>query len=275
MHFASDKTAAVICDNWQRVSTAVAQACHAAGREPDQVQVVGVTKYVGPELAWQLYRAGCHILAENRPQSLWEKADYFAQQMLAEQDDSTSGLSAAGKLARGAASDSQDSSLQQPVEHPLQWHLIGHLQRNKLKRTLPIIDLLHSLDSLRLTEAINAEAASRALPCRVLLEVNVTQDSSKTGMSIEQARSVLELAQDLPGIEFCGLMAMSSLDANADHARREFERVRELRDQLQREFTGQATLTELSMGMSGDFREAIAAGATLVRIGSSLWQDIL
>lgn len=261
MHTASDRTAAVICDNWQRVSAEVAQACHAAGREPDQVQVVGVTKYVGSELAWQLYQAGCHILAENRPQSLWEKADYFAQQMLAEQDD--------------AASGAKDSSLQQHAKHPLRWHLIGHLQRNKLKRTLPIIDLLHSLDSLRLTEAINTEAASRALPCRVLLEVNVTQDSSKTGMSIEQVRGLLELAKDLPGIEVCGLMAMSSLDANADHARREFERVRELRDQLQGEFTGQATLTELSMGMSGDFREAIAAGATLVRIGSSLWQGIL
>lgn len=244
MQPASDKTAALLRDNWRRVSDEVAQACQAAGRTPDQVQVAGVTKYVGPELAWQLYQADCDILAENRPQALWEKAEYFAQQ-------------------------------QQPEQAPVQWHLIGHLQRNKLKRTLPLLDLLHSLDSLRLTEAINAEAVSLGRRCRALLEVNVTQDTSKTGMSIEQVRGILELTDKLPGIEFCGLMAMSSLDASADHARREFESVRELRDQLQREFAGQVTLSELSMGMSGDFREAIAAGATLVRIGTSLWQGVL
>ncbi len=240
MQPASDKTAAMIRDNWRRICDEVAQACHAAGRPADQVHVAGVTKYVGPELAWQLYQAGCDILAENRPQTLWEKAEYFAHE--------------------------------QPS---VRWHLIGHLQRNKLKRTLPIIDLLHSLDSLRLAEAIDAEASGSGRRCRVLLEVNVTQDASKTGMSIEQVRGILELADKLPGIEFCGLMAMSSLDANADDARREFESVRELRDQLQREFAGQASLTELSMGMSGDFRAAIAAGATLVRIGSSLFQGVL
>lgn len=244
MQPASDKTAALLRDNWRRVSDEVAQACLAAGRAPGEVQVAGVTKYVGPELTWQLYQTGCTILAENRPQSLWEKADYFAQQL-------------------------------QPKQAPVQWHLIGHLQRNKLKRTLPLIDLLHSLDSLRLAQATDAEAVRQGLQCRALLEVNVTQDTSKTGMSVDQVRSLLELTDKLPGIEFCGLMAMSSLDASADHARREFESVRELRDQLQREFAGQVTLAELSMGMSGDFREAIAAGATLVRIGSSLWQGVL
>lgn len=244
MQPASDKTAALLRDNWRRVSDEVAQACQAAGRTPDEVQVAGVTKYVGPELTWQLYQTGCTILAENRPQSLWEKADYFAQQ-------------------------------QQPDQASAHWHLIGHLQRNKLRRTLPLIDLLHSLDSLRLAQAAGAEASHQGLQCRALVEVNVTQDTSKTGMSVDQVRSLLKLADELPNIEFCGLMAMSSLDASADQALREFENVRELRDQLQQEFAGQVTLSELSMGMSGDFREAIAAGATLVRIGSSLWQGVL
>lgn len=248
MQPASDHTAAIIRQNWQRVRAEVDQACHAAGRTTEQVQIVGVSKYVAPEYAWQLVQAGCHILAENRPQALWEKTDYFAHQ--SEVDIP-------------------------PAQQALQWHLIGHLQRNKLKRTVPLIDLLHSLDSQRLAQAINAEAERQGLRCRVLLEVNVTQDTNKTGMSIAQVRRLLALTDQLPAVEFCGLMAMSSLDANPQHARREFEGVRELRDQLQDEFVGQVKLTELSMGMSGDFREAIAAGATLVRIGSNLWQGLL
>ncbi len=274
MQPASQKTASILRENWLRVSAEVAQACHAAGRVTDQVQVVGVTKYVAPEFAWQLAQAGCHVLAENRPQGLWEKADYCDQQSRAQPVDVHHSSSDVRSPSDAAPSDSAHSASLPQAAHALQWHLIGHLQRNKLKRTLPIISLLHSLDSLRLAQAISREAVAQQLRCRLLLEVNVTSDSSKTGMSIDDTRRVLELADELPGIEFCGLMAMSSLDATADRARREFQRVSELRDELQQEFPG-LTLRELSMGMSGDFREAIAAGATLVRIGSSLWQGIL
>ncbi len=281
MQPASPKTAAIIRDNWLRVSAEVAQACHAVGRAPEQVQVVGVTKYVAAEFAWQLAQAGCPILAENRPQGLWEKADYCKQQAQAacgEAPGSSGGVESEPAQAANASHPGSGQShvgSGQPHSGPaLQWHLIGHLQRNKLKRTLPLISLLHSLDSLRLAQAVSQEAVQQGLRCRVLLEVNVTSDSSKTGMSIDHTRSLLELADQLPGIEFCGLMAMSSLDATATHAQREFQRVSDLRDQLQLEFA-ELALRELSMGMSGDFRQAIAAGATLVRIGSSLWQGIM
>ncbi|MCA9159357.1 MAG: alanine racemase, partial [Planctomycetales bacterium] len=96
-----------------------------------------------------------------------------------------------------------------------------------------------------------------------------------TGMAIEPVRRLLDRADELPGLEIRGLMAMSSLQASSDVARREFEQVRKLRDQLQGEYAGHVNLPELSMGMSGDFREAIAAGATLVRIGTKLWHGIL
>ena len=255
---ASDKTAELLRGNWKRVAEEVAQACLAAGREASQVQIVGVSKYVGPELAWQLSQAGCPILAENRPQLLWEKSDYFARQ-----------------VPTPAVDTASDASQVNEGPRIPKWHLIGHLQRNKLRRTLPIISLLHSLDSLRLAEAISLEAAAQAKRQPVLIEVNVTQDATKTGLAPTQVRELLERARELAGLEVRGLMAMSSLQADADSARREFEQVRELRDQLQREYAGQFDLSELSMGMSGDFREAIAAGATLVRIGTRLWQGIL
>lgn len=255
---ASNRTAEILRDNWRRVAGEIAGACHDAGREADQVQIVGVSKYVGPELAWQLAQAGCEVLAENRPQLLWDKTEYFAQQ------------------TAGSVKPLASNTHRSPEAAALpQWHLIGHLQRNKLRRTLPLISLLHSLDSPRLAEAISVDGESHNTKHRVLLEVNVTQDVSKTGMPIEQLRALLDRTGELSGLAIHGLMAMSSLQAVPDSARREFEQVRELRDQLQREYAGHVDLAELSMGMSGDFREAIAAGATLVRIGTKLWQGIL
>ncbi len=255
---ASDQTAEILRANWQRVVEEIAHACHTAGREPAQVQIVGVSKYVGPALAWQLAQAGCQVLAENRPQLLWDKTEYFMQQTVG-----------------SGAFHPNDTSTDRAGAGIPQWHLIGHLQRNKLRRTLPRISLLHSLDSLRLAEAISDDGREHDTKHRVLLEVNLTRDASKTGMSIGQLHELLDRVDALPGIEIRGLMAMSSYHAATDDARREFEQVRELRDQLQSEYFGKVDLGELSMGMSGDFPEAIAAGATLVRIGTKLWQGIL
>jgi PLP dependent protein len=235
----SNQTANIISANWRRVNEEVAAAAHDAGRlEP--VTIIGVTKYVSAPLAWQLVEAGCPILGENRPQSLWEKHQWFL-----------------------------DSGRSPPA-----WHLIGHLQRNKVRRTLPLIDRLHSVDSLRLASSLSEEAAriGRVLP--VLVEVNVTQDTSKTGMPAAELGAFFEQACQLTGIRIDGLMAMSSHLAGGEQARREFARVRQLRDQLQARFAS-ASLHHLSMGMSADFREAIAEGATLVRIGSSLWEGVL
>jgi pyridoxal phosphate enzyme (YggS family) len=233
------ETADIISANWRRVQQEVAEALDAAQRR-DHVAIVGVTKYVGPALASQLVDAGCQLLGENRPQSLWDKHQWFL-----------------------------DAGRSQPS-----WHLIGHLQRNKVRRTLPLVDCLQSVDSLRLAQAVSQEAArvGRLLP--VLVEVNVTLDTSKTGMPIAEVHDFFQQACELPGIRIEGLMAMSSQLAGGDQARREFARVRELKEQLQEQFAA-TELRHLSMGMSVDFREAIAEGSTLVRIGSSLWEGIV
>lgn len=238
---ANDRTAALIRDNWQRVRAHVAEVAEQVGRAPESVKIIGVSKYVGPKLTLQLAQAGCSHLGENRPQALWQKAQWNTE----------------------ARADSW-----------VQWHMIGHLQRNKIRRTLPLIARLHSLDSLRLAQAMQAEGSKLERPLPVLLELNVTRDESKTGMGISAVRELLDRAGDLDSITIDGFMAMSTHQASAAEARREFCRVREARDQFAQEYPN-LDLRELSMGMSGDYREAIMEGATMVRVGTSLWKGVL
>lgn len=240
MLVASPESAKRIAENWHRVNAEVAEAAQRAGRSPSEILIVGVSKYVDVDLTAQLFDAGCTALGENRPQNLWGKADQFARDQ---------------RLAS--------------------WHLIGHLQRNKIRRTLPHIGWLHSLDSLRLATALDVEATEAGLKLKVLLEVNVTQDTSKTGLPTSDLMQVAEQVVALPSLDLRGLMAMCSLESDAEVARREFAEVRELRDQLQTRFGPQVNLDQLSMGMSGDFREAIAEGSTMLRIGSSLFAGVM
>ncbi len=232
--------------NRAKVQEQVAEALALAGRSADSVMMVAVSKYVNADLTWQLVEAGCMELGESRPQSIWQKHESFVDRC---------------------------SSTDSPMVG-LHWHMIGHLQRNKVARTLPLIEWLHSLDSLRLAEAISAEAVKQSRRLKCLLEVNATQDTTKTGLPLDEARQVLEQILALPGIEVRGLMSMSTENAPPDQALREFESVRVLRDQLQTQFGSACQLTELSMGMSGDFPQAIAAGATMIRVGSLLWEGI-
>jgi hypothetical protein len=202
---------------------------------------VGVAKYVDAALTAQLVAAGCSVIGENRPQQLWDKYAWFEEQ-------------------------------KSPMP---QWHLIGHLQRNKVRRTLPMLDMIESVDSLRLAEEISQEAGRAGKIMSILVDVNPTQDSSKTGLTIEQLLEQAESIAKLPNIRWCGLMAMSTLDADSATIAKEFSMVRQLRDRLQTELGDQVQLNKLSMGMSGDFQQAIAEGSTSVRIGSSLWAGLL
>ena len=240
MLVASPETAKRIVENWQRVNAEVAEAVRQAGRAADEVSIVGVSKYVDVDLTAQLFDAGCNSLGENRPQNLWGKADAFAR-------------------------DDRQAT----------WHLIGHLQRNKIRRTLPHITWLHSLDSLRLATALSEEAVAANVQLKVLLEVNATQDTTKTGLPISELLQVAQQLVNLPNLELRGLMAMCSLESAGDVARREFAEVRDLRDKIQTAIGSQVTLDQLSMGMSGDFREAIAEGSTMLRIGSVLFEGII
>ncbi|GAA5504852.1 YggS family pyridoxal phosphate-dependent enzyme [Novipirellula caenicola] len=229
-----------LAENWRAVQQDVQAAVTAANRPDDSVTIIGVTKYVDAETTLALVNAGCRVLGENRPQVLWKKNEEVA------------------------------------FPDDVQWHLIGHLQRNKLRRSLPFRPMIHSVDSPRLLTAIVEEAAAQQIPTKVLLEVNISGEEAKTGLKPQELRPMIEshLGSSESGeVEIVGLMAMAGWGTDADAARQQFAATRQLRDELQQQ-TGVA-LPELSMGMSGDFAAAIAEGATMVRIGSRLFEGFL
>jgi uncharacterized pyridoxal phosphate-containing UPF0001 family protein len=152
--------------------------------------------------------------------------------------------------------------------------LIGHLQRNKVHRTLTDLHLLHSGDSRRLLEACGAAAVELGRTLPVLLEVNISADAAKQGFAPGELPQLLAPLAAIGGIEIRGLMAMSGLHSDAAETRRQFAAVRQLRDQLQRDAPPHVRLDELSMGMSDDFEIAVEEGATLVRIGSALFAGV-
>lgn len=225
-----------IVDNYRRIEERVAKAALAAGRDVDEVKIVAVSKYVGVSETAALLAAGAKLLGESRPQQLWEK-------------------SAALEL-QGA-----------------QWHLIGHLQRNKVDKTVGCCELIHSVDSPRLLKAINKAASQRGTPSRVLLEVNISGDAEKHGLTAEVTRELVGLLADYPHVEVQGLMTMAAREGSVEVARGNFATLRQLRERLLAEFQN-IELPELSMGMTGDFAAAIAEGATLVRIGSALFEGL-
>lgn len=232
-----------IQENLEQVRGRIEAAARRSGRGPEEVRLVAVTKYVGPEAARALSAAGCRDLGESRPQELWRKAEALA-------------------------------------DLPIHWHLIGHLQRNKIRRTLPLVGMIHSLDSLRLARAIETEIPSSDRRVPVLLEVNVSGEASKYGWQApdwqhsattraalwEDVRQVLAL----PELRVHGLMTMAPLVADPEQVRPVFAALRALRDALREDFP-QAAWHELSMGMSDDFPVAIGEGATIIRIGRAIF----
>ena len=209
-------------------------ACARSGRDPAAVRLVAVTKYAPMEAVRELVALGHRDLGENRPQQLLERAG----------------------LLNGAE---------------VTWHLIGHLQRNKARKVLPVASLIHSVDSVRLMEAIDRLAVELSLRPRVLLEVNVSGEGSKDGFEPGVLREAWGEITRMEHVELAGLMTMAPYSDDPETARPVFQSLRELRDELTA--TGALPLPELSMGMSGDFEVAIEEGATIVRMGSLLFGE--
>ena len=226
-----------LVENLNLVKGRIEAAAIRSGRVGSDVTLVAVTKYVDLATTKLLVEAGQIALGESRPQVLWDKAE---------------GLN----------------------DLDIQWHMIGHLQRNKVDRTLPLCSLIHSVDSIRLLKAIasSAEKARRTANC--LLEVNISGEANKYGFQPDELESVLAVAAELKEIRVGGLMGMASLSGGLDDNRKEFARLREMRERLSGFQTDNVELLELSMGMSGDFEQAIEEGATIVRVGSVLFDGI-
>ncbi len=151
----------------------------------------------------------------------------------------------------------------------LRWHLIGHLQKNKIRKVLPLVEMVQSVDSAELAQDMERIAGELGLRRQILLQVNVGLDAAKFGFTPESVRRAMEQILAQPRIELAGLMTIPPLAAEAEKSRPHFAALRELRDQLETEFG--AALPVLSMGMSGDYEIAIEEGATLVRVGSAVF----
>jgi pyridoxal phosphate enzyme (YggS family) len=223
----------VLGDRAANVRGRIANACARSGRDPASVTLVAVTKTVSPRVAAIAAELGLRDLGESRPQELWKKAEAVSN---------------------------------------VNWHLIGHLQRNKLDRTVPLASLIHSVDSERLLTALDAFGRKRGSPVPVLLEVNCSGEEAKGGFAPGALPAVSGNALSLAGVTVRGLMTMAAFAEDPQATHPTFAMLRELRDSL-RARTG-LTLPELSMGMSNDFEVAVEEGATLVRIGTTLFEGL-
>lgn len=219
-----DLTAAIGA-NAAEVRRRIAEAVARADRDPGGVRLVAVTKTFSEEVCAAALAAGLTDLGENRVQEGAAKAEALARRGL------------------------------RPV-----WHLIGHLQSNKVKAALAAFDVIHSVDSIELAQAISRRAAS---PVVVLLEVNVAAEPSKFGVRPEEVPAVCEAVRALPNLELRGLMTVAPQAGDPEAVRPVFRRLRELASSL--------GLPELSMGMSGDYQVAVEEGATIVRVGSAVF----
>jgi pyridoxal phosphate enzyme (YggS family) len=207
------------------VQDKIIKTCEQAGRNPGEVKLIAVTKgHTIEEIDRSVLQHGHRILGENRIQEWREKAE---------------GL--------------QD----------IEWHLIGNLQRNKVKYCLPF-SLIHSLNSTRLADELQEFGVKKNHVFKVLVEVNVAGEEQKMGVPLEQAEALVHHAQNLSNVQVEGLMTVAPYSDTPDTARPYFVQLRQLRDRL--------GLRELSMGMSGDFEVAIWEGATIIRIGSALFR---
>ena len=221
--------------NIQTVRERIAAAARAAGRDPAEITLCGATKVQTDDTIRSAIAAGLTVCGENRVQEL------------------------TAHLEAGAYAGAQV-------------HFIGHLQTNKVKQVVGKVDLIHSVDSERLLRAIDAQAGKTGVVQDVLLEVNIAREESKGGCTPEEAPALAQLAEELPNVRLRGLMAIPPISGVPGANRPYFGAMRQLFVDIKEKLAhNQSDMDQLSMGMSGDFADAIAEGATLVRVGTAIF----
>jgi pyridoxal phosphate enzyme (YggS family) len=206
-------------------------AARRAGREPDALEIMAVTKTFPAEVVRGALEAGQILFGENKVQEAAEKIPLLPSK--------------------------------------LRWHLIGHLQRNKVRKALPLFEAIHGIDSLKLAKYADGVAGELGLHPGVYLQVNIGREDSKHGFHADELKGALEELLQLKRLEVLGLMCLPPVETDPGKARRWFSEVRELRDALEQQ--GGVPLPGLSMGMSHDYELAIEEGATVVRVGSAVF----
>ena len=223
-----------IAENVARIKEEIAKAAIAAGRNPDEILLCAATKMNDAEAVREAIAAGVDCCGENRVQELTLK-------------------------------QSQNAYAGVPV------HFIGHLQTNKVKQVVGKVDLIQSIDSMRLLEAVNKEADRQGIVQNILLEVNVAKEESKSGFYLEDMDTVLSKIGNFPAIRVCGLMAIPPICQNSTENHKFFQKMCNLAVDITRKKYDNVCVDILSMGMSDDFADAIACGSTMIRVGTAIF----
>ncbi|MHC4738163.1 MAG: YggS family pyridoxal phosphate-dependent enzyme [Planctomycetota bacterium] len=237
---------AKVSESIKRIKDNIGDACTRIDRNPEQIKLVVVTKAATIEAVKEVINLGFTDLGENRVQQLKKVSNQIADFL-------------------------ENADFESAHRPKVNWHMIGHLQRNKVRQVLPIASLIHSVDTLRLAEEINTSAAKLNLCPNVLLQVNTSREQQKYGVPVGAATHLAEQMLTLQNLRLVGLMTMAPLTHNKDVIRACFVRARELFIEMQGEKVVGPDFNELSMGMSSDYKIAIEEGATILRIGSAIF----
>lgn len=226
----------MVKENLMEVESRVQAACRRAGRPREDVLLIAVSKTKPVELIREVMETGTRDFGENKVQEMCNKIE--------------------------------------EIKEPLNWHLIGHLQRNKVKYIVDKACLIHSVDSIRLAEEIQKEAVKKGVSkVSVLIEVNMAQEESKDGISASETEALVREIAKLPNLQIRGLMTIAPFVENPEENRVHFQAMRRLRDQLKDMNIPGVEMTELSMGMTNDFEVAIEEGATMIRVGTAIFGE--
>lgn len=223
----------MVKENLNRIREEIKQAAISAGRKPEEVTLIAVSKTYPVEAINEAIQEGCDNFGENHTNELVEKIE--------------------------------------EIKEPVKWHFIGHLQRNKVKYIVGKVALIHSVDSLRLAEEIEKQSQKKQVITPILLEVNVAEEPSKYGFKVDEVLSVVKQINQMPHIKLKGLMTVAPFVENAEENRNIFRRLFTLSVDIQKQKFNNIDISILSMGMSNDYRVAIEEGATMVRVGTAIF----
>ena len=225
----------MIKDNLREVEERIAKACERSGRDKTEVTLIAVSKTKPVEAIREAMEYGMMHFGENKVQEIVDKCG--------------------------------------TISEPLNWHMIGHLQRNKVKYIVDKVVLIHSVDSLRLAEQIDEEAKKKNVIARILIEVNVAGEESKFGVSPEETLSLVEQIASLSNVKIMGLMTIAPYVSDPEENRVHFQKLRNLSIDIKTENIDNVSMDVLSMGMTGDYEVAVEEGATMVRVGTGIFGE--
>ena len=223
----------MIRENLEYVRRNIEEACRRVGRRPEEVTLITVSKTHPVPMLKEAYEAGARDFGENKVQELVDKLPQLPED--------------------------------------IKWHMIGHLQRNKVKYIIGKTKLIHSVDSLRLAEEINTEAVKRGITADILIEVNVAEEESKFGVTVQEMLMLIEEIAKLPGVRIKGLMTIAPYTENPEENRIFFKKLKQLSVDITAKNIDNVSMDVLSMGMTGDYIVAVEEGATCVRVGTGIF----